>query len=171
MNISNNISTKWIIGILAVMNIALLSFILMAPGSSVKQKKHQEGDKVERYSKFLQKELGLTDIERNDVANLQRAHFKVKKEKYQKIKTLKKEMFAALNLETPDSSKAKDIAIQIGDEYQAIEEMMSNHYLALKTKCTSPEQLQKLEQIFERIITRQKSHGKNHKKGSGKGCR
>jgi len=170
MSISNNISTKWIIGILAVMNIALLSFILMAPGSRIKHK-HEEGDKVKRYSTFLQKELNLTDAETNDIANLQRAYFKVKKEKYKKINALKKEKFAALNLETPDASKVKDIAQQIGDQYQAIEEIKDNHYLSLKTKCTSPEQLQKLEQIFKRIITREKSHGKNHKKGSGKGCR
>jgi len=170
MNISNSISTKWIIGILAVMNIALLSFILMAPGSRVKNTR-EEGDKVKRYSTFLQKELGLNDSETREIASLQRAYFKVKKEKYKKIKALKKEKFAALNLETPDASKVKNIANQIGDEYQAIEEIRDNHYLSLKTKCTSPEQLQKLEQIFERIITRQKSHGKNHKKGSGKGCR
>ena len=80
-------------------------------------------------------------------------------------------MFAALNLETPDSSKAKEIATQIGDEYQLIEEMMSNHYLTLKNKFNSPEQRQELEQIFKRIITRQKSHGKKHKNGSGKGCK
>ena len=122
-------------------------------------------------STFLQKELGLTDAETVDIANLQRSHFKAKKERFKKIKTLKKDMFDALNLETPDTSKAKDIANQIGDEYQAIEEMISSHYLALKAKCTSPEQLKKLKQIFERIITRNKPHGKNHKKGSGKECR
>ena len=173
MNISNSISTKWIIGILAIMNIALLSFILMAPGTA---KNNTDGEirsekKSERTSKFLQKKLGFTDEETAVIKDLQTIHFKAKKEKYKNIKILKKEMFTALNLETPDSSKAKTIANQIGEEYQLIEEMMINHYLTLKTKCTSPEQLQKLEQIFERIITRDKSHGKSHKKGSGKGCK
>ena len=170
MSFLKNISTKWIIGILTVMNIALLSFILMAPGSTLKPR-FEEGDKVKRSSGFLQKKLNLTDKETSEIAILQSAHFKAKKEKYQKIKALKKEMFTALNLETPDSSKVKDIASQIGDEYQSIEEMMSNHYLDLKAKCTSPEQLKELEQIFERIITRKKSHGKKHKNGSGKGCK
>jgi len=169
MSFSNNKSTKWIIGILAVMNIALLSFILMAPGRSVKPEK-KEGNKAERYSKFLQKELKLSDEERLVIKDLQTAHFKVKKEKYKKIKALKKEMFTALNLETPDSEKAKNIANKIGDEYESIEEMMINHYLALKSKCTTPEQLEKLEQIFERIMTRNSSHRRNHN-SSKKGCR
>jgi len=170
MSFLKNISTKWIIGVLVAMNIALLSFILfMRPSSSIDAPPSERASW--KTSKFLQKELNLSDEEAEVVRTLQRNHFKAKREQYQKIKNLKKEMLDALNLQTPDSSKAKTIAEQIGKEYQLKEEMMINHYLDLKSKCTSPEQLKKLEQIFERIITRKKSHGKKHKNGSGKGCR
>jgi len=140
----------------------------MAPGRSVKSGK-KDGNKAERFAKFLQKEMSLSDEETLVIKDLQTIHFKAKKEKFKKIKALKKEMFTALNLETPDSDKAKNIANEIGNEYELVEEMMIKHYLDLKSKCTSSEQLQKLEHVFERIMTRKSPHRRNHN-GDKKGC-
>lgn len=170
MSFLKNISTKWIIGVLVALNIALLSFILfMRPSSSIDAPAHERSSR--KTSKFLQKELNLSDAEAEVFRALQKEHFKAKKEQYKKIKVLRKEMLDALNLETPDASKAQIIAEQIGKEYQVKEEMMLNHYLELKAKCTSPEQQQKLEQVFKRIITNKNSHGRKHGKDSGKGCK
>ena len=174
MSLFKNISKNWVIGLLVAMNIALLSFILfMRPSPPIDGKTSTKSglSKAARVSKHLQKELNLSDEETANLRSFQEVYFKEKNAKYDHIKVLKKEMFAALNLETPDTSKAKDIANQIGNEHQAIEEMMGNHYLELKTKYTSPEQIKKLDRIFERVITRKRSRGKKHKNGSAKGCK
>jgi len=109
MSFYNNKFTKWIIGALVLMNMVLLfAFFTARPHSG----RGQHGKNIDT---FLKKELNLSDTQAVKFKELREAHFTKKKEQWNAIRALKKEMMDALSTEIPNTEKAKTIANQIGE--------------------------------------------------------
>lgn len=157
MNTSNMKSTKWLIGALVLMNLALLA-VLFSFKSAVKGGKHHDIGKV------LKHELNLSDEQAVKFKNLHDAYVKDAREHYKGIRSMKKEMIEVIASETPDTIEAQNIATEIGRKEVAKEQMLINHYLTLQAECT-PEQRQKLKRVFQDRMSRKKKKGKNGQRG------
>lgn len=166
MSLYNNKYTKWLVGALVLMNMVLLFAFFSFRPAEVDPPKENHSEKIQKY---LKQELNLSADQAVKFKSLRKAYFEEKKEKWEAIKKLKKEMMDAISTETPDTEKAQDLANQIGALEAGKEKLLINHYLNLQAECT-PEQREKLEQVFRKAMKRSK-HRKG-KKGQKKnqGC-
>lgn len=157
MSITNNKYTKWIIGILVLLNLVLLS-VLFFPKPDQQEERGRRNP-----NNFLKKELNLTDAQLVQFKELRKTHFETSKEILKDIRTLKNEMLEAIAAASPDTLRANNLAEQIGLKETAKEKLLVQHYLELQEVC-APEQREKLKRVFKKAMSRGKfKKGKRNK--------
>ncbi|MEM6965686.1 MAG: periplasmic heavy metal sensor [Bacteroidota bacterium] len=157
MSFYNNKYTKYLIGALVLMNTVLLfAFFTVRPPE---RGQHPDKHERKRIEAFLKSELNLSKEQVVKFKELREAHFAERRAHWQSIRPLKKEMMEALSSETPDTLQAKSIADQIGQLEAEKEKMLIDHYLKLQAECT-PEQREKLADVFQRAMKPKRFHKK-----------
>jgi len=100
---------------------------------------------------FLEKELNLSEEQRGEFERIKAEHFERSNAVRAEIHFLKQEILEEAFSDSPDTSKVKRLARQIGEKEAEFEEFLFQHFNELKTVC-KPEQLEELKKIFDEII-------------------
>jgi len=130
---------NWLVILLVVLNLALLASIWFKP----KPPRHHLPD----IALHLQKQLDLTAEQTQQFKELRKENFEQTRPLLDLMRSNKQAMIEALGQAPPDTLKAKQLAKQIAQQQQGIEEALIQHYLALKEVCT-PQQQQGLNELF-----------------------
>ncbi len=117
----------------------------------------------QRTNQFLSRELGLTDAQAEEFQELQRQHFDKARRIQEAIREMKNKFFGELSTASPDTLKAKRIALEIGEKQSELELMTFNHFLELKNKCTF-EQKSRFDGLIQELI---RTMGRQHKPPPG----
>ena len=131
-------NNNWLLILLVVLNLALLASIWLKP-----QPSHHSTDIISQFKM----ELDLTAEQTQQFKNLRKENFEKTKPLHNLIRRNKQSIIEALGQQPPDTLKANQLVRQITRQQQTIEELLVEHYLALKQVCT-PQQQQRLNTLF-----------------------
>ena len=146
--------------------ISLISFIIFLLGTNISFAQSQASNLTDEQKQELAKNmeefvgvLNLSEEQSVKFKELREEHFAQRREHWKSIRALKKQMMDALSTESPDTATAEDLANQIGILEAEKEKMLIDHYLKLQAECT-PEQREKLADVFQRAMKRPRFHKK-----------
>jgi len=130
----------WIIAILVLLNIGTLASMWLFPPRSPHH----------RVERLLQKELNLTDEQKEQFKTLRDQHRSITKVYHEEKQQIKKQLFEVLSKNPPDSILFKDLMKKEGEVHALLEKALIQHFLDMKAIC-SEEQQKKLGRIFSRM--------------------
>lgn len=141
----------WGIALLVVMNISALATVWYQQHRLPPP--HEMPGPQPPDPRFLHRELGLSQQQVQQFAELQRSHFEQASRIQQAIRQLKEEQFQQLTAASSDAARADSIAGEIGHLQAQLERETFHHFLALKKLCT-PDQQRKLNHLFGQMLRR-----------------
>ena len=113
---------------LAVLNIALLTFIWFGYSSKKKPRLHREG------MLFLEQELNLSPTQQNKLEQLRKEHFKVMDKLTRSSKDTRKQLHNLWSTDA-DDTEVKSLTKRIGDLQTRIEQATFNHFADIRVLC------------------------------------
>ena len=125
---------------LAILNIALLTFIWFGFGSKKRPRPHKEG------MIFLEQELNLTPEQQTKLEQLRNEHFEEMKELTKSSREARRELHNLWSKEVADD-KVKSLTDQIGELQSQIERTTFNHFADVRALCNEEQ-----SKIFDGMI-------------------
>lgn len=135
---------NWILILLVLLNLALLASIWLKP-----QLKPETSIGI---LPLFKKELQLDDTQFAQFKSILEQHRNQTRPIAEKIKANKQKMISVLQGDTPDTTRAKQLAVEIASQHQLLEEALIAHYLNLKKICNAT-QLKQLDEVFDRALS------------------
>ena len=132
--------SSWIIAILVLLNIATLASMWLFPP----RPPHH------RIERFLQKELNLTNEQKEQFKSLKDQHLAVTKTYHEELQKNKKQLFETLSKTPTDSVLIDNILEKDGKIHALLEKALVEHFTDLKGIC-SEEQQEKLGDFFGKM--------------------
>ena len=132
--------SNWIIAILVLLNIASLASMWLFPP----RPPHH------RIERFLQKELNLTNEQKEQFKSLKGQHLAVTKAYHEELQKNKKQLFQELSKNPVDSILISNILEKEGEIHALLENALVEHFMDLKGIC-SEEQQEKLGDFFGKM--------------------
>jgi Spy/CpxP family protein refolding chaperone len=149
--------------LMVAINICTLGFIIYKS-----QHRHRgDGERHGPPGKFLSKRLHLTE-EQEQAMNVLRKENEEKMSVFRARKdSLRKESFELIKSDVYDTTRASEIANEIGNCHKEMEKQMATHFLAIKKLCTKEQQADFNKFIDHIAEVKQKSLKRHHKDSQG----
>ena len=146
----------WIIGILVLLNLALLAFLWYSP--KPEEAPHPEKKMFQHISRVLD----LNEEQQAEFEALRKSYFQENRELHRHIRENKRAILHALEHSEYDSTKLEDLSRDNAALHYEMEQLMISHFQELEALCT-PEQREELHHLFIRSL-REHGPGKGHGK-------
>lgn len=139
-----------IIGVLLITNIVLVSFLLINKPFS---KKGMQGDRSIMIAAFLQNEIGFNQQQLKQYDSINVPNRTKVKAMFDTLKSYKENEFKQLAINDFSDTAIFKTANIISTKQKEIEIVLYKHYKEIRNIC-SPEQLQKFDSLFYKILNR-----------------
>lgn len=143
---------KWVVLLLAVLNICLLVSIWLKQGSSPSDEMHRPPN-GEKAADFLIEQLKFTQQQLADFEKLKEEHHKAIDSLREISKEVHHSFFDNLKNEKPDTAKVNELAIAIANTQTQIEKVTFNHFKKVRNLCDE-KQKAKFDEIIQEVLKR-----------------
>lgn len=141
----------WIIIILVILNLSTLAVIWFFHIKGPRRPPPMPPIGPEQGMLLLDKELNLSETQVQKFKESRDRYFVESKPILDEIHRLKMEIMDEVFAPSPDPSKVKRIAKEIGEKQAKFEELLFDHFLSLREAC-NPEQEVKLKDLFRDLF-------------------
>lgn len=138
----------WVVIILVFLNLFTLSMLWY---TNALQRDSIPEPPPPRIEEFMADQLGFDEAQKKQFKVFRKQHKNELKNEFKKIRTLKKEYMIALTAIQPDTTLLADLAVQIGAQHTAFEELLAKHYFELRSICTNEKQRKMLSKVFQKM--------------------
>lgn len=136
--------------VMLVLNIAVITGIwILRPGGGPP---FREGQSQFRVQRFIERELNLTEDQKNRFRELRRDHIRDTRTYFKDIRMARGELFEALSDDASDAS-VDSLTTVIGRKQQELEQAFYDHFSKLRSICDE-EQKAKFDRIILRMMQR-----------------
>ncbi|MBO6622027.1 MAG: periplasmic heavy metal sensor [Balneola sp.] len=135
------------ISVLVLLNLILIGLVV-GPELGKRDRDRRDGDKRRT---FVEKELGFTEEQKQAYDSLNSSHRTETKEIQQKIDEKRREMFRLTRVDGVSIETVDSLTTEIGMLVSNMEFRTYEHISNIRALCT-PEQLQKLDSLVQRMI-------------------
>ncbi|MDX1586155.1 MAG: periplasmic heavy metal sensor [Balneolaceae bacterium] len=136
--------------VMLVLNIVVVAGIwILRPGGGPP---FREGQSQFRVQRFIERELNLSEEQRNAFRELRKDHIRETRAYFRDIRQARGALFEALRNEESDVAVDSLTAV-IGRKQQELEEALYDHFSELRNICND-EQKAKFDQIISRVMQR-----------------
>jgi hypothetical protein len=140
----------WIIALLVILNLTTIGTILVrakAMGEEELAIVLDEDQSSPLTGRFFRQNLGFNDAQMVQFREARRTFQYAANELIFEMDSLKSEMFAELNKQTPDTVRLNNLSDQVGNRHAELKKITNDFYLKLKKMC-SETQCEQLQQAF-----------------------
>lgn len=149
---ASNRSANRIILFLVVLNLLTLFIFLFVLPPKPGRPPHRGGFE-DRMATTLRRELGLSAKQEDIFKEISASHNKQVTQQLKALQLSRKELLDALTQTDPDVSRANEIAKEVGQGEQVMQELLVQQYLKMRAAC-NPEQQEKLASFFREVVRR-----------------
>jgi len=153
--------TTIILGALTLSMLATIGYHLFQTNKAQGQitcPQFQSDRKAEKFSgRYFHDQLDLTEGQTEEFKNINNSFRQQAKEINIKLSEQRSQMLAELRAPKSDTVKLNKLSAEIGNLHGSLKQLTWRYYLNLK-KISTPEQLQKLEQLFKDVLYEMPMH-------------
>lgn len=151
------------ISVLVLLNLILIGLVV-GPELGKRDRDRRDGDKR---SEYLAKKLGFSAEQKQTYDSLNTSHKTETKEIQQKIDEKRREMFRLTRVEGVSTETVDSLTTEIGMLVSSMEFRTYEHISNIRALCT-PEQLQELDSLVQRMIKSRRDRENDKKESSRK---
>ncbi|MEQ9090972.1 MAG: periplasmic heavy metal sensor [Balneola sp.] len=151
------------ISVLVLLNLILIGLVV-GPELGKRDRDRRDGDKR---SEYLAKKLGFSAEQKQTYDSLNTSHKTETKELQQKIDEKRREMFRLTRVEGVSTETVDSLTTEIGMLVSSMEFRTYEHISNIRALCT-PEQLQELDSLVQRMIKSRRDRENDKKESSRK---
>ncbi len=109
---------------------------------------HKQGQKPEHAEGLLQRQLRLSQQQKDQFTELRQQHFTESRTMQDKLHELKGQIVEEATSESPDAGKLEELAKEIGKEQEMLERSRYQHFLKMQAQC-DPGQRKELASVLK----------------------
>ena len=151
------------ISVLVLLNLILIGLVV-GPELGKRDRDRRDGNKR---SEYLAKKLGFSAEQKQTYDSLNTSHKTETKELQQKIDEKRREMFRLTRVEGVSTETVDSLTTEIGMLVSSMEFRTYEHISNIRALCT-PEQLQELDSLVQRMIKSRRDRENDKKESSRK---